>query len=115
MSETNFKTLYYFMHEEVSIIEIELTDLADDAPKENRFHWYKYLTAKKEITKLTFKSMSEEDVNGNLINVRVFEEAELRFDKSFGKFSDADNSFIIMKMPTEQLPEDLIGALKDKQ
>ncbi len=110
-----FKVLYYFMNEEISIVEIELINIPNDTSKDKKFHWLRYIPRTKELTKLTFKTMGEEIVNGNNINSRVFDEAELRFDKAFGKYSDSANSFIIMNAKTDKVPQGLLDSINESK
>lgn len=105
--ENKFETLYYFMNENVSVIEIKRTDLPKDSSKEELYQWYFILNEELSLEKLKFESSFVDQVNGNEINVRKFENAEFRFDDSFGKFQDKKGGHIIMKVPNAVLPAPL--------
>ncbi|RZF22796.1 hypothetical protein DAY19_03215 [Halobacteriovorax vibrionivorans] len=110
--DKKFETLYYFMNENVSVIETKRTDLGDDAKKEELYQWYFVFNEELSLEKLEFESAFVDQVNGNEINVRKFKNAEFRFDDSFGKFQNKEGGHIIMKVPNAVLPqplEDLIS------
>jgi hypothetical protein len=95
------------MNENFSIVEVEQLGLPTSTAKEKKFHW---LLKKADTTKLirfNFRSMNTEIVSGNEINIRVFDEAELRFDKLFAKFSYLNDGHILMTKETSDIPTDL--------
>lgn len=100
----NFKVLYYLTNEKLTLVEVARTDLPSDTAKELVYHWL-VLEGANQAKKLSFESMREEVINSNIINVRVFESAELRFDKLFGKFVLGDELFILQNSSEQPLPE----------
>ncbi|OIQ19545.1 MAG: hypothetical protein BM556_03410 [Bacteriovorax sp. MedPE-SWde] len=107
MKENNFTTLYYFMNEEVVLVEIEFTTVSGD----KLIQWFKITENLSTIDKLNYKSQDSQNINGNNINVRVFEDAELRFDNDFGKFQHGENGYIVMKRPIQDMPHELSDKL----
>lgn len=105
--KNEFETLFYFMNENVSLIEVKRTDLGEDAKKEDTHQWFFILNEELTLEKLQFESAFVDQVNGNEINVRKFKGAEFRFDDSFGKFQDKEGGHIIMKVPNAVLPQPL--------
>ncbi len=95
------------MNENVSIIEVKRTDLPEDAPKNQKYHWFFIFNEELQIEKLEFESSFVDNVNGNDINVRKFKAAEFRFDDAFGKFQNKEGGHIIMKVPNAVLPAPL--------
>jgi hypothetical protein len=85
------------MNENFELIEIKRNDLDSDAPIDKVFHWLFINKELNKIEKLIFKNMGEEIVNENKINIRTFENSELRFDEAFAKFQIQENGHILMK------------------
>jgi len=110
MAESKFETLYYFMNEEVSLVEVKRTDLETEDLGQ-LLHWLKVVKATNEVVKMPFKSMNSEVVNGNTINIRVFENGELRFDDDFGKFLHDNDGHIIMNKPVNETPKDVLNSV----
>lgn len=103
MSDINFTPLYYFMNENVSVVEIKRNDLSESATKEETYFWFR-LDASQNITRLKFVSMDSEVVNGNNINIRIFDNGELRFDDKFAKFTYNGDGSITMNVPVTEIP-----------
>ncbi len=95
------------MNENHSLVEVKLNDAACDAPKDQLYKWLSISTATSEVKQLKFESMGTELVNGNEMNIRIFTNAELRFDKSFGKFVVEGEGHILMNCSQQSLPEEL--------
>lgn len=93
----NYEVLYYLMNEKMTLVEIK---------KEKEYTWFMQRNGD-ALNKLEFVSMKEEEVNENTINVRVFENSELRFDKMFGKFVLGDELFILKNFSQGPIPEEL--------
>jgi hypothetical protein len=93
------------MNENFSLIEVKRNDLPDNTPIDQVYHWLFITNETKKIEKLAFKAMSEEMVNGNKMNVREFDNAELRFDDAFAKFQIENNGHIFMNSPVDQITE----------
>jgi hypothetical protein len=105
MNEKIFTPLFYFMNEDVALVEIKLNNLDDNASKDQLYHWIKFSNSSQEISRLKFISMGSENINGNNINIRVFEDGELRFDDSFAKFQHKGDGHIIMNAPINTISE----------
>lgn len=101
-----FDVLYYLMNEKISLVEIKRADLAANSPKEDVYQWF-MLKDDDFKKKLEFVSKKEEDVAGKTINVRIFKNAELRFDKLFGKFVLGDELFILKNCSTSEIPQSI--------
>jgi hypothetical protein len=69
--------------------------------------WLSISSETNTTEKLNFIKASEEVVNGNKMNVRTFEGAELRFDKSFGKLVVRENGYILMNCSEELIPSEI--------
>ncbi len=111
MSNNIYTALFYFMNEEVSVIEVKRTDIPEDSDKDKMYHWLKYTQGSKKIERLRFRSMSSEVVNGNNINIRAFADGELRFDKDFAKFLHCNDGHLIMNRPVQDIPDELSGQI----
>lgn len=105
MSNVNFTPLFYLMNENFNLIEVKRNDLPEDSPLDQVYHWLFITNETKKIEKLSFKSMSEEMVNGNKMNIREFANAELRFDDAFAKFQIENNGHLFMNSPVDQISE----------
>lgn len=104
MSNNNFTPLLHFLHEEVSILELELND---------KSHlWLKIVKASGDVTPLSFKTASNEIVNENEISIRIFDGAELRFAKDFAKFSQAGNSHILKTNDVKDITSDITTSIE---
>ncbi len=103
MSNEQFTPLYYFMNENIAVVEVSNDTLPADATKQERLHWLKITNNCNTVERLTFKAMKSELVNGNEINVRSFEDGELRFDKNFAKFLYKGDGHIIMNIPVADI------------
>ena len=112
MSHNNITALYYFMNEEVSLVEIKRTDIDTD-DKSKLFYWLKLLKSSNQLERLEFKSMSSEIVNDNNINIRVFEDGELRFDNDFAKLLHKTEGHIVMNKPVSEIPAELMKRLSE--
>ena len=101
MSMIPHEFLYVFENEEISVMEVKRKDQAKDAFPDQIYFWILMDKKKNSFVHLGFKSMGTEMVNGNNINVRVFQKAELRFDANFAKFVYLDQSYLLeTKAPT---------------
>lgn len=101
-----FDVLYYLMNEKISLVEIKRADLAANSPKEDVYQWFMFKDDDSK-EKLEFISQKEEDVAGKKINVRIFKDAELRFDKLFGKFVLEDELFILKNCSSFEIPQSI--------
>ena len=95
MKSIEYSFLYYFQNEYMTLVEIKRTDLPEDSNPEQAYSWLVINPQTVEYKKLSFKSMGTEMVNGNLINIRVFNEGELRFHGLFAKFVYGPNSHLL--------------------
>ncbi|MFY7991769.1 MAG: hypothetical protein ACOVP4_00635 [Bacteriovoracaceae bacterium] len=95
MTSIKYSFLYCFQNEYMTLVEIKRTDLPEDSTPEQVYSWLVINPQTAEYKKLGFKSMGTEMVNGNLINIRVFNEGELRFDGLFAKFVYGPNSHLL--------------------
>lgn len=100
----NYTALYYFMNEKHSLVEVKINDLPEKTPKNKLYKWLSMNLDTNETQELEFVSMGQEDVNGNQMNIRVFKNAELRFDKAFAKFMLEGEGHILMNASEELLP-----------
>ncbi len=107
MEKSAFNTLFYFMNENYTVLEVERTDLPMNSEKSLVFHWLIKNVNNSKVSKLTFKSMDSEIVSGNEINIRVFNEGELRFDKLFAKLSYQGDGHILMTKEVSSVPSDI--------
>lgn len=108
-----FEKLYYLMNEKISVVEVKLLDLDEKAPKEQVYKWI-YILSSGEIKSLEFSEMKKEEVNGNQINVRIFKNAELRFDDLFGKFVLGDELYILKNCSKDPLPSKANESISQK-
>jgi hypothetical protein len=108
-----FETLFYLMNENHSVVEIKICGLAADAPIQEVYHWLSISMETKKVEKLSFVSMDEETVKGIKFNVRVFENAELRFDESYAKFVMNNDGHILMNCSEEFIPEQLSVCIQE--
>lgn len=95
MKSIKYSFLYYFQNEYMALVEIKRHDLPEDAAPDLVYSWLVINPQTAEYKKLGFKSMGTEMVNGNLINIRAFNEGELRFDDLFAKFVYGPNSHLL--------------------
>tara|TARA_R110002072_G_scaffold1989_1_gene16228 strand:+ start:2548 stop:2865 length:318 start_codon:yes stop_codon:yes gene_type:complete len=100
----SLKPIFYFMNENVSLIEVEYKD---------NFHWLLISEKDKKITPLDFLEMGEEIVNENKIMIRKFKDGELRFDDQFGKFTFQNDGHILMSQPPSEIPEATLQNISD--
>ncbi len=100
------------MNENVILAEAKRADLPKSSDKSLLYYWIKINVQTQGIERLTFKSMTTEIVNGNEINVRVFEHGELRFDKFFGKFQHLSEGQILMKSEVDQIPDIFLDKIE---
>lgn len=107
----NFQILNYLMNENLTVIEAKLIDLPESAPKSERYKWLQINDSK--VTPLAFISMREEEINGKQMNIRIFENAELRFDKSFARFISGENMNILMNQTGKSLAADIDKLIRD--
>lgn len=106
-----FETVYYFMNENITLVEIKNTEVPTDSPKDKIYLWLT-VEADGRIEQLSFESMAETVVNGNPINVRKFSNAELRFDNLYGQLVLGDKLFILKNCSEVSLPEKTLNLLK---
>ena len=95
------------MNEKHSLVEVKINDLPEGTPKKDLYKWISINHESHEVSQLQFLSMSQEDINGNLMNIRVFKNAELRFDKAFAKFMLDGEGHILMNASEELLPTEI--------
>ncbi len=102
-----FEVLYNLSNEKFCVVEIRRLDLADESDKSKVYSWFHVDIEKKNIEKLSFKSSREEDVQGKMMNIRIFENAELRFDKMFSRFISNAHEHILMNCAGSALPKEV--------
>ncbi|WP_417335323.1 hypothetical protein [Halobacteriovorax marinus] len=81
--------------------------------KSDIYKWIKINPSNQEIESLKFESMKTEEVNGNEINVRIFENAELRFDNFFAKFQYKNEGHIVMNCDTSEIPDIFLNHIEE--
>lgn len=91
-----FEVLFNLSNEKFNIVEIKRFDLPDNASKGDVFNWFHIDVDSQTISKLDFESMREETIQDKLMNIRIFKNAELRFDKMFGRFVSNEHEHILM-------------------
>jgi len=95
-NELEFKN--YFRNESVSLVEV----LENDETS-----WF-FTTNNKDLAAFHCSNEMVENVNGNDINVRTFDEGELRFDDYFGKLVvEGKDSELVLKSSVVEIPTDL--------
>ena len=100
--KSDVKINSYFMNEDIALVELS----NDDQSK-----WVEVY--KGAVKLLTLNEEREESVNGNQINVREFNESELRFDDSFGKYQREEGGHIVMKAKVEEIPSEVSEKLNN--
>jgi hypothetical protein len=85
---SNFECLYFLENFYLYIIEIERTNLLEQADSSEKFMWLRIDKETLEITRLTFRSM---DAAGE-IEERYFEEGFLKFNNEIGTYIEKYNS-----------------------
>lgn len=109
----NYEVLYYFMNENFNVVEVKKTNLPSDSTPDKLYHWLFIPTSNNLVRKLHFIKMGEETVNGNLIQIREFDNAELRFDQTFAKFQLEGNGHILMKSDLSKLTPALLKSIEN--
>lgn len=94
----SYKSLKYLMNEKHCIVQIETNKLDQ---------WLSISIDNNTVSKLKFVKSSEELVNDNLIQVISFKDAELRYDKSYGKFVTKTDGFILMNCSLDPIPAEI--------
>jgi hypothetical protein len=112
MSTVLHSFLYYFQNEYMTLVEVKRDDLPASARPDQVYAWLVIDPKKKEFRKLGFKSMNSEMVNGNLINIRGFNEGELRFDALFAKFVYGPNSHLLENSKVESVTSEVKDIVK---
>ena len=102
----NYTQLSYLMNEKYTVAEIKLS-VENEKNHDLSVNNYWLSISDKGIERLPFISMKEEMINGNMISVRVFKNAELRFDKLFSKFSINNEIYILKNCSEEKIPKDI--------
>ena len=93
-NEVEFKN--FFRNETVSLIEVQSKE------ESNWFFSHNNLT---DLTAFHCSSEMVELINDNNINVRTFNEGELRFDSKFGKLVvTGEDSQLVIKSSVEEIP-----------
>ncbi|WP_316805612.1 hypothetical protein [Pedobacter nototheniae] len=96
--EPIFKSLYHLENSEISIIEIERSDLPANAEIYERFQWIKFDKCTSKITALTFVSMKADEEE----QTRIFEGASLKFNFAEASFSENNQVEQVLKNNTEE-------------
>ncbi|OUR94212.1 hypothetical protein A9Q84_18085 [Halobacteriovorax marinus] len=112
MTTTNYTPLFYFMNENILLVEVKINELPEGFPVDKIFHWLMVPKATGEISRLKFSSMDDELINGNKMNIRVFENAELRFDEKFAKFQIDGQGNILMNSPIAEISHETHAQIK---
>ncbi|EQC46789.1 hypothetical protein [Bacteriovorax sp. Seq25_V] len=98
------------MAEQITIISYYMNEVASVVELDNGT--WKYIRLPNNVYDLSLKDSRTEIINGNEINVRVFENAELRFDKDFAKFQHLDSGHILMNSDVNSVPAEIKAMLK---
>lgn len=88
-------------NEKFCVLEIKISNSSH--PTEKGDLWFHVDLDSNKIERLVLVSQREEDVQGKLMNVRIFEKAELRFDKTFGRFISNTHEHILMNCAASAL------------
>lgn len=84
----------YLMNENITVIQANN-------------EWYSFFNSTDRKTNLETINNFKEVINNNEIQVINFKDAELRFDKLFGKFTIENQSHILMVKSPNECPEKL--------
>lgn len=101
------KVIHYFMNENLTVVEVKKLGLAEDTPKEQVYFWLSIPTDTKAVERLDFLEMKEEEVNGKMMNVRIFKQGDLRFDDFFARCIVHGNGQILMNESKKDLSKEI--------
>lgn len=104
-----FECLYFLDNDNLSIIEVKLNGLPDNATAAEKFHWLKIEKENMTITPLTFGAM---DSSGE-VEERYFEEGFLKFNSISGTFIEKYNSaqHPLMVLNGDTLPDQITNSI----
>lgn len=85
----SFNTLHCFSNEQISILEIEHDKICK---------WFRVDHTDYKLQYLELSSTSHEVISGNNIDIRIFDNSEIRFDQKtgFAKFTCPKNNHLVM-------------------
>ncbi len=107
----SYEFLYLFQNEIMALTEIKKTNMPLESTPDQIYSWIIVDKNSSSAHKLTFKSMGEELINGNNINIRTFNEGELRFDQSFAKFVFAERSSLLENSGIQKVDDLIVKAV----
>ena len=102
---------YFFVSSDRSVLEVKVNGLPDGTPIGHIYHWLHYDHAKGQVSRLTFKSMGNEEER----QFRTFEEGDLSFGKSEARLKlDLDDIECALGVrPPDTVTDDLIARVND--
>ena len=104
-----FECLYFLDNLHLSIIEVKLNGLPDNATAAEKFHWLKIDKENMVVSPLTFGAMDSSDE----VEERYFEEGFLKFNSLSGtfieKYNSAQHSLTLLDCNT--LPDQIVKSI----
>jgi hypothetical protein len=110
--KNNIEILYLFENDKVYVLESKNTSLPQDAPKDQVFAWLVFNKEHNTFAKLTFQSMAEDTVQGQVFQVREFVQAQLKFDDKFAQFIYEDVLHLLTKVSPSEFGAPLISGVE---
>jgi RimJ/RimL family protein N-acetyltransferase len=104
----SFKCLYYFISIDISVLEIKITDLPENAPLSNIYKWLILDLKSGKIFELDFKSMDKNEHE----EFRTFAEGEFRFNAGEGHLSLLGKSFRLERKDQDQISGESLDLVK---
>ncbi|PYF75007.1 hypothetical protein [Pedobacter nutrimenti] len=108
--QINFEPLYFLDSPDLSIFEIKRLDQPLNSPLEDVFFWMIYHKERKEIQRLTFRSMDSSSV----LEERFFIEGFLKFSNTEGTYIAKYNSgqYDLKHLKAAEFPQEISDAIQ---
>ncbi len=103
------KILYFLDSEEMTLLEVKLTDLPPETDKSKVCFWLMLDTSSGKTEKLVFVSMESETGKEE----RLFTKGKLIFNISSGIFETAQKRYPLKIRPADRLPKKIKETIQD--
>ena len=110
MNSEKIKILYSFENDKIILLEVKNLTHPASCAKNLIYKWVVFNKQSNTFSSLNFQSMSQDKVEDREFQVRVFDEAELKFDQSFARFIFDDTMHLLNNI--DQIPPSMISMLE---
>lgn len=110
MITNKLEILYAFENDKIMLLEAKKLNMPKACSKSDQYKWLVFHKYNQKIDILNFQSMSKDMVENREFDIRIFSEAELKFDNTFARFIYQDTMHLLSKIET--VPSSILSMVE---